>query len=121
MHKALYYSAIVLILTIFIFIMNAGDYMKSPRGQSDDVAEYIDLLREDIINEEWSEAEENSKKLHIAWKKVVPRIQFSVEKDEINAINVNLSRLTAYVAAREDEEALAELYEAREHWNNLNN
>ena len=50
----------------------------------------------------------------------MPRIQYSVEKDEINAINLNLARIKAYIALREGDEAYVELIEAMEHWENLN-
>jgi hypothetical protein len=49
-----------------------------------------------------------------------PRIQFAVEKDELMAININLSRLKAFIMTKDKNAALAELYEMWEHWNNLN-
>ncbi|MDD4548785.1 MAG: DUF4363 family protein [Syntrophomonadaceae bacterium] len=120
MGKISYYSAIILILVFFIVVMNAGDYSKKPRSESDDVVLYMEQLQQNILLEQWEEAEVNNKKLHKAWQKIIPRIQFSVEKDEINAISVNFSRLSAYITSRENEDALAELYESREHWDNLN-
>ena len=44
----------------------------------------------------------------------------SVEKNEINAIDVNLARLKSCVTSRDNTQALLELNEAREHWHDLN-
>jgi len=120
MNKITVYIATALTIIAFIILMNAGNYLKSPQGQTDNFPLYIKLLTGNIKTEQWKSAEENSEKLATAWRKIIPRIQYSVEKDEINAINVNLARLRAYIAARDKSNALAELNEAFEHWNDLN-
>jgi hypothetical protein len=120
MKKVTVYIITALTITMFILLMNAGNYLKSPRGQDDNFPLHIKLLTENIKNEQWQKAGENLEKLALAWKKIVPRIQYSVEKDEINAINVNLARLKSYITNRDKSNALAELNEAFEHWNDLN-
>jgi hypothetical protein len=120
MKKIKYYSCVVLLFAFFIFIMNGGDLFKKPMGTRDNFILYMDQLEDNISVYEWKQAESNYANLNQAWKMIAPRIQFSVEKDEINAINVNLARLKSGIATRDKNPALRELSEAREHWHNLN-
>ena len=121
MSKAIYYAITVIILISFAFLMNSGDYLRKPFTNQDDVAACINNLEKNIMEENWEEANQNYTDLKKAWEKIVVRIQFSVEKDEINFIDVNLARLGGYLKTKGKKEALAELYEMEEHWNNLNN
>lgn len=120
MRKVLYYLCVAAVLGIFVCIMNGGNYLKSPRSDTDDVNLYLDRLDHDVVNENWDSAAINSEKLRRAWKIISPRIQFSVEKSEIDAINVNLARIQAYVKLKDQVGSYAELKEANEHWNDLN-
>lgn len=121
MQKIIYYSITVMVLISFTFVMNSGDYLRKPFSKEDNVSLYINNLEKNIIQEDWEEANNDYKNLKKAWEKVVVRIQFSVEKDEINFIEVNLARLGGYLKTKDKDEAIAELYEMEEHWNNLNN
>ncbi|MGS0763998.1 DUF4363 family protein [Syntrophomonas curvata] len=120
MKRKEYYAVIALLFAVFVFIMNGGDLFKKPLGSQDDFALYMDKVRENITTDEWEQAVSNNEKLSRAWKRIVPRIQFSVEKDEINAINVSLARLKGTIANRDPKPSLVELCEIREHWDNLN-
>ncbi len=114
MKKIIYYICIVTVLIFFALVMNSGSYFK--KSMSDD----FNALNRDLNSADWDKAENSFKELSDSWKDLVPRIQFSVEKDEINAINVNISRMDAYIQLRDKNEAMAELSEAVEHWNNVN-
>ncbi len=114
MKKIIYYICIVTVLIFFALLMNSGSYFKKP------MADNFDTLNKDLKSENWDKAENTFKELSYSWQETIPRIQFSVEKDEINAINVNISRMEAYIHSRDKNEALAELSEAVEHWNNIN-
>jgi len=118
--KIAVYLGTTVILIMFILFMNSGDYLKQPENSSDNFMLHIKSLEDDIKNEQWESAGDNAEKLTCAWKKVVTWIQFSVEKNEINAIDINLARLNAYVSARDKSNALAELWESLEHWQNIN-
>lgn len=115
-----YYAFVVLLFALFIFIMNGGDLFKKPLGSGDDFMLYMNQLEYNISVDEWQTASATYEKLHRAWKKIVPRIQYSVEKDEINAIDVNLARLKSCITSQDKTLALLELNEAREHWHDLN-
>lgn len=121
MKRILPYLVPIALLIFFILVMNGGDYLKKPRGTHDDFNLYMSQMITNVENSQWQQAGHDYKKLGAAWKKIIPRIQFSVEKDEITAINVNFARLEVYLSAKDKEQALAELKEARLHWTHLNN
>lgn len=50
---------------------------------------------------------------------LVIRVQFSSERDEINAFTKSLARLHGAITAREKSNALMELYKVYEHWKDL--
>lgn len=116
MKKILCYGIPVVILIVFVLIMTGGNYLKKPRNVNDDVVMYIKVITEDVKRENWDKAEENTKKLSDAWKKVTPRIQFSVQRDEIYNISVNIARLKGIVMGRDKTAAFVELSEMYENW-----
>lgn len=120
MQKFIYYFIISFLLASFVFILNSGDIAKKPWYRDDNFVLYATNLQKNIQGEDFKKAEENLDKLKKSWQKIVNRIQYSVEKDEINAINVNLARLTAYIKTGDKNQALAEMEEMWEHWHNLN-
>ena len=120
MKKLLPYLLPVLLLISFVLLMNGGNYLKNPRGNADNFQLHMHEVRNNLEKSEWPLARQNFKKMSIAWDKVTPRIQFSVEKDEINAIYINLARLNGLIQTREAKNALVELYETEEHWKHLN-
>lgn len=111
----------IFLLIGFVLIMNGGDYLKKPRTSEDNFVLYANLLKEDLKQLNQEASAKNLEKLSTAWKKIIPRIQYSVEKDEINAINVNIARLQGYISIQNYNLAIIELYEIEEHWHNLNN
>ncbi len=119
MKRLKYYIFVILVFAVFLFIMNGGDLLKKPLVSGDDFMLYMNQLEDNISTNEWQTASINYEKLHRAWKKIVPRIQYSVEKDEINAIDVNFARLKICISNQDKTLALLELNEAREHWHEL--
>ena len=119
MKKIIAYSIPVVILGFFVFIMTSGQFLKKPMHEGEDVVKYIATIEEDVKLENWSYAEQDRQKLMTAWGKIVPRIQFSVERDEIYNININLSRLGGIIMGKDQAGALAELGEIYENWREL--
>ena len=120
MGRFLLYKVIpALILAIFVVLMNSGTFLKKPLGQIDNVPKYFSLLQASIRQSKWTEAADYLEKMQAAWGKVVPRIQYSEERDEINNFQHSLARMKGYVEARQKAGALAELKEVEETWNDL--
>ncbi len=116
-----YYVLPIAVLVVFILIMNSGNYLKAPRRASDDFAADLHRVQQQVKSSQWEYARETYPLLTAAWHEIIPRIQYSVEKDEINAINVNLARLQVFIDVHDKNSALAEINEVREHWTHLNN
>lgn len=108
-----------LTLAIFILLMNSGTFFKNLSGPTAHLPEFFSLLQASIHREEWPEAADYLKKMQSAWRIVVPRIQFSEERDEINNFQHSLARMKGFVEARHKAGALAELRELEETWVNL--
>lgn len=120
MRKFWLFTIPVIFLAGFVVIMNSGDFLKKPMTTGDDFGYYLQEVERAVNQEDWNEALKHSRSLNIAWQKVSPRIQFSVDKDEMKAINVGLARLEAFLEAQNRSQALAAVAEIREHWEHLN-
>lgn len=120
MRKFWMYTIPALVLVGFMLFMNSGDYLKKPMSANDDVPYHLKQLETDVMREDWQAAGQDLDQLNQAWSQVRARIQFSVEKDEVQNINVGLARLEGYLAAEDQSNSLAEISEIREHWININ-
>ena len=109
----------IVTLALFVCIMISGSFLKKPFGKNDDVAQTIEQMLKDVNNEAWDEAVIKVDKLDNAWKKVIKRIQFSEERDEINFLSSNIARLRGAVSAKDKADALMELNDAYNHWKEL--
>jgi predicted Mrr-cat superfamily restriction endonuclease len=119
MIKLFYYLVPAIVIAFFIAIMNAGAYLKAPWREDDNVPKYFQMVEADVKTEQWSAAKDDLDKLEKAWKIVIRRVQFDVERDELNRLSANLARLEGSIEAEDKGSALAELAEAREHWEEL--
>lgn len=106
-------------LAFFILIMTSGNYLKKPLNPSEDVVAFINVTIEDIQSNDWERAKNSVVKLEHAWKKIIPRIQFSVERDEIYLISINIARLKGALLSQDKSSALIELNAALENWHEL--
>ncbi|MGY0693913.1 DUF4363 family protein [Virgibacillus sp. FSP13] len=106
----------IILIGLFIFVMTSGSLLKKPMFGDDDVAHYIHNVKESVHDKSWKTASKNLNKAQKAWKKVIPRIQFSVERDEMNMFGKKLERTQAFISAKEKGSALAELAEAQYLW-----
>jgi len=121
MRKFMVIAIPVVSLLIFIAIMLSGYLLKKPLGDDDNIPEAIDELIETIQMEKWDEAGIKVKELSDKWKRIVNRVQFSSERDEINFFSMSLARLEGALLVRDKVNAVLELKEAYEHWNQLAN
>ncbi|NLK53025.1 MAG: DUF4363 family protein [Syntrophomonadaceae bacterium] len=85
----------------------------------DNVSAYLDKVRQDVVSENWDNAKMDMEKLETAWGMVIPRIQYSVERDDINSLNRNLTRLRSWITVKDKPNSLVELQEAEMFWDKL--
>lgn len=119
MKKVRRYIIPTLVLILFIAIMTSGGFLKRSFSNIDDVNGSIEVLKKDVINENWKQAEIDFKKLKVAWRKVEKRVQFSVERDEMNMIDTNIARIGGALSVRDKSSSVIELSEITNHWNEL--
>lgn len=120
MRKLWIYTVPLIVLAGFVVIMNSGDYLKKPLTTQDNFPYYLQEVEQAADREDWAAAQSHIEDLKIAWDKVSPRLQFSVDKDEMKSINLGLSRLQAFLKAQDRTQALGAAAEIREHWDHLN-
>jgi len=105
-------------LAFFVAFMNSGTFLKT-YGLREPVPVYFDSLETLITQEQWMAAAEKARQMEAAWDKVLRRLQFSEERDEINNFRHSLARMKGYIAAEEKGGALAALNELEETWVDL--
>lgn len=119
MRKWTSYLGPFIVLIIFVFIMEGGLYTLCSRSTKEAIPQYIDQVESDLKAEEWDAARHDLQNLDLAWKKIVPIIQFHAEMDEIDGIKADFARLNGSIDAHDRGLALSELGELAEHWKNL--
>ena len=119
MKKAVLISIPVLLLGIFIAIMVSGTILKKPMSKKDNMPGYLELVALDIKSENWDKAMEDTKELENAWNRVVKRIQFSSEIDQIIPISINIARIKGAIESRNNSIGLVELSEAYTRWEEI--
>lgn len=120
MKKFILYKIIpLMIVTVFVGIMQSGMILKQPLTKKDDVIFYMNTAEEQVKSEQWENALQALNKMEKANEKVVKRIQYSVERDELDSLTTSMKKAAGYIKAHEKGGALAELSEARYLWNGL--
>ncbi|MFC5733237.1 MULTISPECIES: DUF4363 family protein [Bacillaceae] len=120
-HFILYKLIPVVILLFFIAIMQSGIILKQPFSKEEDILFYIEAIESNIVSEQWDIASAELKNLEEAYSKVQKRIQYSVERDELDSFTTCIKKTEGYIQAHGQGGALAELSEARNLWEGLGN
>ncbi len=119
MKKIISYLIPIVTITAFILLMLGGNYLKTPLNPSEDVVAFVELSMEHAKVEKWNMLHQDVVSIDTAWKKIIPRIQFSVERDEIYNISLNIASLRGSIASKDKPSTLIELNEIIENWNEL--
>lgn len=119
MKKAILIIFTCMILGLFILIMNSGEYLKRPFGEEDDVESVLQSLEQAIVDDNWERSANNIDELKGAWNKVLKRIQFSVERDNLFGIELSIARLDGSIRGENKVEALIGYEELKNYWDNL--
>ncbi|MEL7564821.1 MAG: DUF4363 family protein [Dehalobacterium sp.] len=77
---------------IFLFAASTN-YFKKPFSHDDNVQLHISNINSMVDKEDWAQAAKELKELETAWDKVVKRVQFTGEEDDIKKIYEALYRL----------------------------
>ena len=85
----------------------------------DNVPRLFETVKSDIMNGKWDNALQDTEAAKIAFKKAKKRIQFSVERDEVNRIGEYLARIKGFATSKDKSGALADKAEAMNLWEEL--
>ena len=119
MRKFLVIAIPIVTLVFFVLVMLSGDLLKQSLVGEDNIPQSIETIIQDVNHGNWEAANQNTDNLSRTWDKVVNRIQFSSERDEINAFSMNIARLRGAIQAKDKSIVLTELSEAYQHWKEL--
>ncbi|SDJ85373.1 DUF4363 family protein [Sediminibacillus albus] len=109
----------LLTLVFFIAIMHSGIVLKNPMGTEDRLYQSVNKLEENVKDKDWSSAKKEVRYIENAWKKVVRRIQFSVEREYLLEISGTISRIKGGIEAQDDQAVLEEIYYYYGQWHSL--
>ena len=109
----------IITLLLFVFIMFSGNILKRTLGEKDDLPGSIDNIIEAVSNDAWDEADDKFDDLKTAWDKILFRVQFGSERNEINKLTTSIARLEGALKAEDSANAMVELYELYSHWDEL--
>ncbi|MBW6408678.1 DUF4363 family protein [Clostridium weizhouense] len=119
MRKFLVITIPIVSLIFFIAIMLSTSILKKSLGTEISIPNSIQLIIEDVESGNWDAANEKTKSLSKTWEKIVKRIQFSSERDEINSFKSSIARLDGAIMAKDKSASLIQLKEAYDHWDGL--
>lgn len=119
MRKFIIYLIPLLTISFFIMVMHSDKFLKYPINNEESIPDIIKKIENNINKDEWINAENNLKNLDRTWEKVSYRIQFAAEIDEINQLGINISRIRGAIKEENSFDAMIELSEANELWNNI--
>lgn len=119
MRRFLVIAIPIVTLILFILVMLSGDLLKQSLGKDDNIPQSIETVIQDVNNEDWAAASKNTEQLSESWEKIIKRVQFSSERNEINDLSKSIARLRGAIIAQDKSSGLSELYEAYEHWKGL--
>ena len=119
MKKFITYFIPIVTLTVFVLIMLGGNYFEKPHSPSEDVIAFVNISIKHAKVENWNKLEQDITDIDFAWKKIIPRIQFSVERDELYNISLNIASLRGSISSEYKASTLIELNEIIENWDEL--
>lgn len=119
MRKFLVIAIPIVTLTIFTLIMFSSSILKRTFVNDDNIPDSIHSIIQDIESENWDAASYKTDNLKIKWEKVVKKVQFSSERDELNSFSTNIARLHGSIKAKDKSNSYSELNEALDHWTEL--
>lgn len=121
LRRILLYIAIALILVTIILVLTAGTFIKQPIGTDQNINEALSKLKNEIESEEWTSAAVTLEQLNSTWKKLLPQIQFSIERQEEMLFEQQLIRLDKAIKYQDQMEAEVEYGILQHTWKNLGN
>src|SRR5665648_1275473 len=112
MRKFMVIALPIVTLVLFVMVMLSSNILKQPLGNDDNIPQSIETVVQDINHENWGAANQATENLNRVWDKVVTRVQFSAERNELDDLTMNIARLKGcllYTSDAADEEDSVDL------------
>ncbi len=110
----------VVLLASFLFVLAGGVWLKRPLAPGEDVAGLMQALEASLERgPDWDEGARLQREVERAWARVEPRIQLSVEKDDMEEFTDQLVRLKAAIEAQDEALAREALALMKAAWNRM--
>lgn len=106
-------------ILLFIGIMLSGSFLKQPFSDKDRLLDTMKSLETSINHLDWEKAEEEVNYIEKAWGKVVFRIQFSVERENMMQVDETISRIKGGVKSQDKNIIMEEIYYFYSLWDHL--
>ncbi|MEQ6378567.1 DUF4363 family protein [Bacillaceae bacterium S4-13-58] len=119
MKKFMLYAIPWSFILIFIAIMLSGSFLKQPISEEDRLLEAMKSLETSINHLDWEKAEEEVDYIQTAWDKIVFRVQFSVERENMMQVDETISRIKGGVKAQDKNIIMEEIYYFYTLWDHL--
>lgn len=119
MKRAALISIPVLTIVLFVFVMNSGFLFLKPGGY--DLQAHLGKIRKDVLNGDWQSVENEMGRLEYMFgRKILPFVQFSVEKSELQEMEQSIWHIKGCIDSQDRNMALIYLRELEYVWKNLN-
>ncbi|WP_374019511.1 DUF4363 family protein [Paenibacillus thiaminolyticus] len=112
-------SLALLLLVLFGAVLSTGNFLKQPLGSEDRLLESLQSMEKHVKKKDWNQAKDKIEYASKAWKRIVNRVQFSVEREYMYGISGTLSRIRGGIEAKDDSSILQEIYFFYDLWENL--
>lgn len=121
MKKWILYVCVGLMLIVTFGVLASTMWLKQPFRPDEDVAAIIAELQHELIrpNPDWRAIAETRDALRHAWDKVVRRVQFIAERDDILTFTRTTDELRASIIVQDVSMALHRLELLKSIWNEM--
>ncbi|GAC41823.1 DUF4363 family protein [Paenibacillus popilliae] len=109
----------VFLLVFFGAVLGSGNFLKQPLGKEDRLLEAVQSIEQHVEKKNWELAKDKVEYASNAWRQIVNRIQYSVEREYMYDISGILSRIRGGIVAKDDAAVMEEVYFFYELWENL--
>lgn len=107
----------IVFLLLSISIMESGSYLK--KIGKNDVPVLLNEIENNVIEDDWTEAQNKVMETRKKFNKITKIIQFSVERDELVDFKFHLALLEGYISTHDLENSIAQISLLNEYWMEL--